>query len=88
MNQPLRVTEAGQLSPGANGRHVRVRGDAGVLAGQAGQIRETVDLLSAASARGVGQVFSTSGTDKARANPAITSDSRAFRLRDGLAGQA
>jgi hypothetical protein len=67
MNQPLRVTEAEQLSPGANGRHVRVRGDAGVLAGQAGQIRETVDLLSAASARGVGQVFSTPGTDKARA---------------------
>jgi hypothetical protein len=84
MNRPLRMTEAGQLSPGANARHVRVRGDAGVLAGQAGQIRETVDLLSVASAR----VFSTSGTDKPRANPAITSDSGAFRLRDGLAGQA
>jgi hypothetical protein len=53
MNQPLRVTEAGQLSPGANARHVRVRGDAGVLAGQAGQIRETVDLLSACTASNV-----------------------------------
>jgi len=29
---------------------VRVRGDAGVLAGQAGQVRETVDLLSACTA--------------------------------------
>jgi hypothetical protein len=45
------------------------------------QIRETVDLLKAASApRASARVFSTSRTDRPRTNPAITSDSRAFDL--------
>jgi hypothetical protein len=45
------------------------------------QIRDTVDLLSAASApRAPARVFSTSRTDRPRTNPAITSDSRAFDL--------
>ena len=43
------------------------------------QIRDTVDLLSAASApRASARVFSTSRTDRPRTNPAITSDSSAF----------
>ena len=41
--------------------------------------RDTVDLLSAASApRASARVFSTSRTDSPRTNPAITSDSNAL----------
>jgi hypothetical protein len=53
------------------------------------QIRETVDLLSAASApRASARVFSMSRTDSPRTNPAITSDSRAFDLVTDLPNSA
>jgi len=43
------------------------------------QTRETVDLLSAASAPSASaRVLSTSRTDSPRTNPAITNDSNAF----------
>ena len=49
------------------------------------QTRDTVDLLSAASAPSASaRVFSTSRTDSPRTNPAITNDSSALDLVTAL----